>query len=79
MKFSYPIPTGVKRAPLRTFTEMADELGVASHKLVQAFRLHPDGAPTPTFTHRNSGDTGRKTWYNRADFIKWWKSFNPDA
>lgn len=75
MKFPIRKNDGVKRPPLRTFKEMAEELGVARQAIVREFRFHPEGAPSPTFTHRN-GDTpgSRHTWYNRADFLKWWKS-----
>lgn len=76
MKFVPRKPDGVKRAPLRTFAELVEEVGVSPHKVIQAFRLHPEGAPQPKFVHRNSQDTGRKTWYERDAFLKWWKGFN---
>lgn len=74
MKFIAKKPDGIKRKPLRTFSEMAAEFGVTSGALVRQLQLHPDGAPKPQLTHRSSETRGRATWYDADAFRKWWKS-----
>lgn len=75
MKLNLPKRDGVKRPPLRTFKEMAEELGVHPNTVVRMIQSHPEGAPKPKLTHRNSGfDQCRHTWYEREPFLKWWKS-----
>jgi len=57
--------------PLRTITELAEELGVTTRSLASRMgRRKP--APSYVFRHR------KNTWYDREGFIKWWESVGKD-
>lgn len=58
-------------SPKRTFAEIAEMLGVTPHHLVAKMQHHP-GAPKPRLVHRNVSTPSRTTWYDPAEFRRWW-------
>jgi hypothetical protein len=56
--------------PLRTFRELAEELGVPEGRLKGM--LNGDGAPKPRISHR-CGNTYR-SYYEPAEFRAWWRA-----
>jgi hypothetical protein len=59
------------QSPKRTFAEMAEEFGVTGGALA-AFMKHHPGAPKPCLIHRNMHQSHRTTWYDPAEFKRWW-------
>jgi hypothetical protein len=64
-------PSKVPRKPLRSFKELADELGV-THQVLQG-ALRAADAPQPLLS-KPSGKTRRDTWYDPDQFRAWWRS-----
>lgn len=62
----------VRRPPLKTLSEIAEQLGVATTRLMWALRR--EGAPQPTLKGIEAGHyvTGKnRVWYEPKAVIKW--------
>jgi hypothetical protein len=59
------------RKPLRTFAEMAAELGVPERTV--SGKLRRKDAPKPKVKHRSTGG-GQRSYYDQAEFRAWWES-----
>ena len=69
---------GVKRSPLRTIKELADEFGVSSRSLAKRMYADPDG-PRRIFRHHSGGGssdyrTKSVSWYNPVEVRRWWRA-----
>lgn len=64
---------GIKRPPLRSFKELADDLGVTTNKLRTAIARAKIPPPKPVFV-LNGNNTIGNTWYEPKAFIAWWKA-----
>lgn len=62
----------VRREPLRTLPELAEELGVTVVHIT-ATMSHYAEHPKPQLTHRTGPSSSRNTWYERRPFLAWWK------
>lgn len=58
------------RPPLRTFTELCEELGEDRRHVQGVLGTHPN-APKPAL--RCYGQVLRNTWYEPVAFRKWWQ------
>lgn len=57
--------------PLRTLTELAEEVGMSRQQLSMALRFSPvDVVPQVRI---RTGDNGRVAWYEPVEFRRWWK------
>ena len=63
------IHAGKSRKPLRTFRELAEELGLAAGQLRQAMATSKIPAPQPVMKAQGSV---RNTWYDPTEVRKWW-------
>lgn len=61
----------VKREPLKTFIEMADELGVSLAELRGHIAQTKLEAPKPEFVKRNRHQV---SWYRPSIFREWWSA-----
>lgn len=59
----------VRRKPLRSFRELAEEFGVSPATLRGLLAHHP--GPEPKFTHRGLR-TPSCAWYDPAEMRAWW-------
>lgn len=62
------------RPPLRTVTEIAETLGIATTKL--SWALRSDAAPRPALRGSEAGHcvTGKnRVWYEPKAVIRWWR------
>jgi hypothetical protein len=65
-------PTSAPRAPLRTFIEMAEELGITEGLLKSNLGRSKD-APKPVLVSKNVR-RGSNSWYDPVEMRRWWKS-----
>jgi hypothetical protein len=61
----------VKREPLRTFVEIAQELGLSVSELRGHVAQTKLEAPKPEFVKRN---TRQASWYRPSIFRQWWEA-----
>jgi hypothetical protein len=74
-EFAKRLWTGGARKPLRTISELADELGVTVRTLTATFSHH-DG-PKPKF--RTGAKTATtNTWYDPGEVRAWWRNHNKE-
>lgn len=62
--------TGGRRAPLRTCTELAEELGTSPGILAKLMNADPNG-PRPAMDNRGKAND-QKVWYAPAAVRAWW-------
>ena len=60
----------VKHPPLRTFSELCEELGVTRHQMIHLFNRHSLKRPKPALSHIRN-DTVRNQWYEPVQFRQW--------
>lgn len=61
-----------KKPPLRTVSELAEELGVKEAQL--RFQLANDeSAPKCVLNHQHGAKVHSNRWFDRAAVLRWWK------
>jgi hypothetical protein len=61
-----------QRPPLRTFSEVAEALGVTPNELRMAMSRHP-GAPKPAINGQQHS-AAKNNYYRLDQFRAWWKT-----
>jgi hypothetical protein len=67
---------GVKREPLKSLREMADDLGVAFGTLKNYMRYH--GGPQPEFEGKGNLSS-KQNYYQPSEMRKWWHQLQDEG
>ena len=66
-------PVSSHTGPCRSFKELCDMVSMNRHKLQRLLQAYNGPKPIPALTNK-SASLGRVTYYNLAEFKRWWKS-----
>lgn len=71
VQFFQRVRNGGARKPLKTITELADEIGIPARAL--SILMAKNNGPKPVFrTGVGSSTVSSKTWYDPQEVKKWW-------